>query len=276
MISISCVWGFLFLHPDTVLYLCMMILLGSSIVGYVDDCIPGGLSEFTLGFTDLVLSVVAAFFILGPESNIVWFPFTSYTIELTPLQGILLFAPVIWICVNALNCNDGVDGLSGSLALVTVGALAFLLYFVVGNSVNAEYLLIPYKSAGSNWAIAALIISGSIIGYLWHNAPPSRLLMGDAGSRPIGLFIGMCITVTGNPFLIFIVCGLILANGATGLFKVALIRLFKIRLFSNTLFPLHDHMRRVLDWSGTQVLVRFILVHMVSSWILVLMLLKVR
>jgi phospho-N-acetylmuramoyl-pentapeptide-transferase len=100
--------------------------------------------------------------------------------------------------------------------------------------------------------------------------------MGDAGSRPIGFLLGVLILSSGNPFLIFVVAGMVLLNGATGLLKVALLRFFKVGIFKQVRYPLHDHVRQQLGWSNTQVLVRFMLLQAFLTPLLLLLLLKVR
>ena len=115
-----------------------------------------------------------------------------------------------------------------------------------------------------------------LVGYLWYNAFPSAMLMGDAGSRPVGFLMGVLVLACGNPFLIFVVAGVILANGATGLLKVALLRAFRIGIFKSVRYPLHDHVRQKYGWSNTQVLVRFALLQALGTPILLLLLLKVR
>ena len=89
--------------------------------------------------------------------------------------------------------------------------------------------------------------------------------MGDAGSRPMGLLLGLLVMASGNPFLIFIVTGVVLVNGGTGLLKVALLRFFKIGIFRNVRYPLHDHVRKELGWSNTQVLLRFVLLQAIIT-----------
>ena len=183
---------------------------------------------------------------------------------------------LIWLAINAMNCNDGVDGLSGSLASITLASLAGLLYIVIGNVEVADYLRVPHNPAAAEWALVAFTMVACLFGYLWYNAPPSSVLMGDSGSRPIGLLIGALVAVSGNP-VILLVCGLIiLANGATGLAKVLLIRLFRIRILRDVQFPLHDHARKNLGWAGTQVLFRFSLIHFAVTALLLTLLLKVR
>jgi phospho-N-acetylmuramoyl-pentapeptide-transferase len=100
--------------------------------------------------------------------------------------------------------------------------------------------------------------------------------MGDSGSRPIGFLLGTLILASGNPFLIFVVAGVVLVNGATGLLKVALLRFFNIGIFRTVRYPLHDHARQNLGWSNTQVLVRFVLLQALGTPILLVLLLKVR
>ena len=272
--SVLCV--FLFTPFNADIYLCMVLLLVASLLGFGDDSKPGGYSELTLGLTDLLLSLGACMIILDSQTNVMWLPFTAVFFEFGYWAAVLIYTPVIWLSINALNCNDGVDGLSGSLSASTLAIMCFVLYTAVGNIENSKYLLLPFNSEGANWAVATAVFIGSIFGYLWHNAPPSAALMGDAGSRPLGLLIGMLIVVAGSPMLIFFVMGLILVNGATGLAKVALIRLFKIQLLGKVRFPLHDHARENLGWSNSQVLIRFLLLHLATMWILLLVLLKIR
>jgi phospho-N-acetylmuramoyl-pentapeptide-transferase len=100
--------------------------------------------------------------------------------------------------------------------------------------------------------------------------------MGDAGSRSIGLLLGVLVLASGNPFLIFVVAIVVLVNGATGLLKVALLRFFKISIFKTIRYPLHDHVRYCLGWSNAQVLVRFVLIQVVGTLLFLLLLLKVR
>ena len=114
------------------------------------------------------------------------------------------------------------------------------------------------------------------MGYLWHNAFPSQCLMGDAGSRALGFFIGICVMASGNPFLILATSSIIFINGGMGLLKVFLLRSFKIKIFSTIRFPLHDHMRKNHGWSPTQVLLKFMIMQILISIILLGMFFKIR
>jgi phospho-N-acetylmuramoyl-pentapeptide-transferase len=261
---------------DPRFYACTLAILAASAIGLADDAKPGGLSELTLGLCDLALSILACAAIFYGRQVQLWLPFTSVEIEAPFWLCMLLFTPTLWLSINALNCNDGVDGLSSMLSLITLVALGAIVYLVAAHIVNSRYLLIPYNREASNWTVGTAIMVGTIVGYLWHNSPPSAALMGDAGSRPIGLFIGTLIAVVGNPFIILFVAPVILANGATGLLKILLIRVFQFHVLKSVRFPLHDHMRKSLHWSNSQVLIRFTLIHVVSLCLLLLLLLKLR
>jgi len=183
---------------------------------------------------------------------------------------------LIWTAINATNCTDGVDGLSASLSGMGILFLGVILYVIVGHADIANYLLVPHYEQGADWAMMAFVLVGCLTGYLWHNSYPSAVLMGDAGSRPIGLMLGVLVLACGNPFLILVVAFVVLVNGATGMIKVALLRFFKIGIFGQIRYPLHDHVRHKLGWSNTQVLVRFMLLQAVGTPILLVLLLKIR
>jgi phospho-N-acetylmuramoyl-pentapeptide-transferase len=91
-----------------------------------------------------------------------------------------------------------------------------------------------------------------------------------------GFLLGILVLKCGNPFLALIVAGVLLVNGGTGLVKVALLRFFKISIFKNIRFPLHDHVRKNMNWSTPQVLVRFSLIQMALTLTLMVLLLKLR
>jgi phospho-N-acetylmuramoyl-pentapeptide-transferase len=267
---------FLFLpwRLDVLLFVGVMLL--ASGIGLVDDA-TGGLSEYQLAFFDFLVAGLSAWLLVSGEGTIaLWLPLISGSFELPSLAVFLIFTAVIWISINATNCSDGVDGLSGSLSVVSLVFLAFLLYGVVGDKATAGYLLIPFDPRTGLWASLAIIMVGGVAGYLWHNAPPSSVLMGDAGSRPLGLLIGMLVCASHNVLLIVVVGLVILANGATGIAKLALKRFFNVLVLGRVRFPLHDHFRKEVGWTGSQVLVRFVIAHLIVSALLYALLLKVR
>ena len=254
----------------------LLCVLLAMFVGYLDDRSASGWSEYRLGAVDLALAIIASIVICQLEPFTMWLPLYKGPIVVEPWLFILCATPLIWLSINATNCTDGVDGLSASLSGVGILFLGMILYMILGHAEIAAYLLVPHYQQGADWAIMAFIMMGCLTGYLWHNSYPSAVLMGDAGSRPIGLLLGVLVLACGNPFLILVVAFVVLVNGATGLFKVALLRFFRIGIFSQIRYPLHDHVRHNMGWSNTQVLVRFMLLQLVGTPLLLVLLLKVR
>jgi phospho-N-acetylmuramoyl-pentapeptide-transferase len=110
-----------------------------------------------------------------------------------------------------------------------------------------------------------LLFIACILGYLWFNATPSCLLMGDAGSRAMGLFIAIAIMKTGRPFLYILVALILMVDGGIGLLKVSLIRVFKIHILKNVRTPLHDHVRKNLGWSNAQTVFKFAIIQIMIA-----------
>jgi len=254
----------------------LLCVVAAMMVGYMDDRSVGGWSEYSLGAIDLVIALLASMAICQMTDYVIWLPLLKDPIVISPALFLLGATPLIWVSINATNCTDGVDGLSASLSSMAILFLGGILYGIVGHADISEYLLVPHYEQGADWAIMAFILVGCLTGYLWHNSYPSAVLMGDAGSRPIGLMLGILVLACGNPFLILVVAFVVLVNGATGLVKVALLRFFKIGIFGNVRYPLHDHVRHNMGWSNTQVLVRFMLLQAVGTPILLVLLLKIR
>ncbi len=251
-------------------------VLGSMLVGFFDDRVDGGYSEYLLGAFDLVVSVLVAAAVCGVAPFELWLPLISAPWTVPAWLFIAGGAVLVWTCINATNATDGVDGLSGSLSMISLLALGAILYIMVGHREIATYLLVPHYPAAPDWALLAFIMAGCLAAYLWYNSHPSQVLMGDAGSRPIGLLVGVLVLASGNPFLVLVVAGVVLLNGGTGLVKVALLRFFRIGIFGNVRFPLHDHVRQRLSWSNTQVMVRFVLVQALGLMLLMVLLFKLR
>ena len=267
--------------------------------GFMDDCSKLPWGEFKKGLLDLAVALGAATFLYMGQGSLVWLPFLKHAVEVPPYCYIPCAAMLLWFTTNATNCSDGVDGLAGSLTLLSLFALAGLLYGVVGYRPIADYLLIPHNPDGARWAILVATMAGSLAGYLWHNADPSRVLMGDAGSRMLGMLVGVAVLVAGNPFLIFVVSPVVLVNGGTGLFKLVLLRGFRrvgfdirqphllsaeaaegqfalIKALHSIRFPLHDHCRHNMHWSKAQVLMRFVLIQSFLTPLLFVILVKIR
>lgn len=276
-IFIACV--FLLIKPDITQILILILTFAVMMTGFLDDRAVKSWGEYLKGALDLVLAVIAGaviFYINFDGKVSFWLPFISSPIAIPPAVFFIVSVIVLWVSINTTNCTDGVDGLSGTLILMAFTALGIVFYFVLGHIKVATYLLVPNIPNGAQWAVMIFTLCGVITGYLWHNAFPSKVLMGDAGSRALGFFMGVLVIISRNPLIILMTSGMILINGGTGIVKVALLRFFKIKIFKNVRFPLHDHMKKNLQWSPTQVLIRFVILQILIMLVFFGILFKIR
>lgn len=263
-------------------------LLFSMLTGFFDDRAEKPWGELQKGLLDALTAFIASMYLCKMNSFTIWLPLMKETFDIPPLFFLPISTGLIWICINAVNCSDGVDGLAGTLTLLSIFYLGGFMYIVIGHINFSQYLLVPHDPDGARWAIMLFISAGALTGYLWHNAEPSKILMGDAGSRFLGMLLGVAVVATRNPFLIVVVAPVVLVNGGTGLVKLAVLRFFKllgfdvrpphqlsrfpeeretesknqhpvVRILHKVRFPLHDHCRKNLGWSNAQVLMRFVL-----------------
>lgn len=255
----------------------------SMLTGYLDDKSAKGWGEYLKAFLDLIICLIASFAMyyylkqVEVEPKVYfWLPFYTHVIEVPCWLYVIVGTVILWTSINTTNCTDGVDGLSSMLILVALITLGVVFYIILGHVEVANYLLVPYLSSGANWGILSFAMAGVLMGYLWHNAFPSKVMMGDAGSRALGFFIGACIMVSRNPFLILATSTIILVNGGMGLVKVALLRFFKISIFKEIRFPLHDHMRKTRGWSTTQVVIKFLIMQLLFTVALIGLFFKIR
>ena len=230
-------------NREMVIYL---ILTGAAMItGFLDDCAktPGG--EYKKGFLDLVIAVMVAVTFLNFNSNDITILLTGTTITVPPVLFGILTVVLVWVSINVTNCSDGVDGLSGTLTIITLMII---------------YLVDLLQSRGDSFSYLILLFCVCILGYLWYNATPSRLMMGDAGSRDMGLFISIAVLKTGSPLLYIPVALVLILDGGLGLVKVFLLRFLKIRILTRVRTPLHDQARKVWEWSNTQTVFRFAII----------------
>ncbi len=277
LIFILCV--FILIKPTLTQGLILLLTVAVMITGFLDDRSVKSWGEYLKGSLDLILSLITSFVIFFVYFNgkvIFWLPFTSNFIDVPPIVFFIVSILILWISINTTNCTDGVDGLSGTLILMALVSLGIVFYFVLGHVKVAAYLLVPSIPTGAKWGVMIFTLCGVLTGYLWHNAYPSKVLMGDAGSRALGFFIGVLVLISGNPFILLMTSGMILINGGTGILKIVLLRFFKIKIFKNIRFPLHDHMKKNLQWSPTQVLIRFVILQILITIILLGILFKIR
>lgn len=304
----------LVLPPSLPMWELAVCLVLCMLTGFGDDCADPHWGEMRKGVLDLGVALLASLALCQGRDVPLWWPLVKGAASdgsfLMPAWAYVPLATVLlWWTINATNCTDGVDGLAGSLTLLSLFYLGAFLYGIVGHVEVSRYLLLPHRGDGAQWAILVFTAAGGLAGYVWHNAKPSAVLMGDAGSRFLGLLVGLAVLASGNPFLVLVVAPVVLVNGGTGLVKLILLRLFgrlgldvrppagsivnaaarnlataeeaarqslPVRLLHRYRFPLHDHCRKRLAWSDPQVLVRFVLLQALLTPILFGLLVKLR
>ena len=119
-----------------------------------------------------------------------------------------------------------------------------------------------------NYLVIIMILV--LIPYLWKNAEPSTMMMGDAGSRAMGLFLCITVLKSGNILLVIPLCFMLCLDGLLGIAKVSLIRFLKLNPLKNIRTPLHDHFRKNKGWSNTQVIFRFCMIQALISAVTVI------
>lgn len=203
----------------------------SSFFGFMDDRSISPWKEWVKGVIDIGLAVVAAILI----------PFV-YTSDVVTITGdyihipFLIFIPLaailIIVSVNATNATDGVDGLSGTLTIITT--VTFIIIAFIRGTLNSGNLLF------------GLIMIAVLVPYLFFNFYPSKVLMGDAGSRGIGFFIALYAMILKIPFSYLIIGLPFLLDGGLSILKITIGRLThkKIIILKNTLTPIHDHLKK--------------------------------
>jgi len=246
----------LFIPTDAELVIYLILIVISMMTGYLDDASKMPWGEYKKGFLDLCVAALVAMTFLKYNPNTIQLAFLhgadGQALQLTipPALFAVLIVILVWTSVNVTNCADGVDGLSGTLTIITI-----MTIYVVDVILQRE----------ERFSFLILLFAVCILGYLWYNATPSKLMMGDAGSRSMGLFISIAILKTGSPLLYIPVALVLILDGGLGLLKVALLRFLKIKILKNTRTPLHDHVRKVWDWSNTQTVFRFAIIQIIVS-----------
>lgn len=235
-------------NTEIVIYLILVII--EMLTGFFDDAAEKPWGEYLKGFLDLAVAVVVALAYLHFNTSEVVFAIAGTTVTIPPVVFGILTVILVWASINVTNCSDGVDGLSGTLTMITL-----MTVFVLDNLLGVD--------DSFNYCILLFVVC--LLGYLWYNATPSKLLMGDAGSRAMGIFIAIAVLKLHSPFLYLLVAAVLILDGGLGLIKVSLLRFLKIHILKNVTTPLHDHVRKKMGWSNAQVVFRFAIIQIVVS-----------
>lgn len=227
------------------------------LTGFFDDASEKPWNEYLKGVLDLALAVaVAVTYLSYNPSSFKLFIFSDYTINVPSWLFAILIVALVWCSINVTNCTDGVDGLSATLTVITLGSFYFVMRVT--------------ERSNNSWNYYVLVFICVLLVYLWFNSAPSTMLMGDAGSRAMGMIIAITSIVSKMPLLYVLFALVMILDGGLGLIKVALLRFFKIGILKNTRCPLHDQARKVNGWSGTQVCYRFAIIQLIINIVAIL------
>jgi phospho-N-acetylmuramoyl-pentapeptide-transferase len=152
---------------------------------------------------------------------------------------LLFFAPIVIVGFsNAVNLTDGLDGLAISVTMVTAAALTGFTY-VTGHSMFAEYLGLEFNNQVHELTVFCAALTGASLGFLWFNAPPAEVFMGDVGSLAIGGAVGTVAVMIKQEFLLVIIGGVFVIEALSVILQVGSFKLFRRRIFKMT--PIHHH-----------------------------------
>lgn len=236
------------LNMEILIYLLLTVVC--MITGFLDDAAKTPWGEYRKGLLDLCVAALVAGTFLKYNSSAIELAFFHKRLAIPQAEFAILAVILVWVSVNVTNCSDGVDGLSGTLTIISIMTI---------------YLVDGILGTGEDFSFLILLFAVCILGYLWYNAAPSRLMMGDAGSRAMGLFISIAILKTESPLLYVPIALVLILDGGLGLIKMALIRIFRIHIWKNVRMPLHDHVRKVWGWSNTQTVFRFGIIQIILA-----------
>lgn len=235
------------LDIENIIYL--VLVYSAMLSGYFDDAAETPWGNLKKGLIDLVISLGIAFTYYFYNGSQVKLYITDSTFTIPAPLFIILAGVLVWTAINVTNCTDGVDGLCGSLVMTVLLPLAFMV-----TKSGAADMLLP------------MIMFVTLAAYLWFNCSPSQMLMGDAGSRALGVFLAVMFLKTAAPFAFIPMAIVIILDGGLGLLKLSFRRFLKIKNFMEGIrTPLHDHARKNKGWSDTQVVIRFTILQIIVN-----------
>ena len=235
------------LDIENIIYL--VLVYAAMLSGYFDDAAETPWGNLKKGLIDLVISLGIAFTYYFYNGSQVKLYITDSTFTIPAPLFIILAGVLVWTAINVTNCTDGVDGLCSSLVMTVLLPLAFMV-----TKSGAADMLLP------------MIMFVTLAAYLWFNCSPSQMLMGDAGSRALGVFLAVMFLKTAAPFAFIPMAIVIILDGGLGLLKLSFRRFLIIKNFMEGIrTPLHDHARKNKGWSDTQVVIRFTILQIIVN-----------
>lgn len=251
----------------------LLVMAGFGMIGFADDYLKltkkntKGLSGKMKIMIQLVIGTAATIGIMNglPEtmnSHVAIPFFKSLFIDLS--WFFIPWAIIVMIgASNAVNLTDGLDGLA--IVPIAIAAACFgLIAYLVGNAVFSNYLQIPFVPGTGELAILCGALVGASMGFLWFNAPPASVFMGDTGSLAMGGLLGAIAVMTKHELVLAIIGGLFVMETLSVIIQVASFKLTGKRVFR--MAPLHHHFEK-LGWSEPTVVIRFWIIAMIMALI---------
>ena len=256
---------------------CLAVTGGFGAIGFMDDYDKvakrshKGLSGKIRLLLEFIVAGIAAWLIVGEVSTNLYVPFLSgRAVPLGPLYYV--FAATVMVGFgNAVNLTDGLDGLATMPVVIAAGTFAIICY-LVGRVDYSAYLGIPHVPGAGELAIMCAAIMGAGLAFLWFNAPPAAVFMGDTGSLALGGALGAIAVASHHEIVLLIVGGLFVVETASVMIQVFWFKRTGRRVFR--MAPIHHHFEQ-LGWSESTVVIRFWIVSIVLA-LLGLATLKVR
>jgi phospho-N-acetylmuramoyl-pentapeptide-transferase len=245
----------------------LLVVAGFGMIGFLDDYAKvkkahhAGLSgRFRLAL-EFLIAAIATWMMISYSGTQLYIPFVQQPIADIGWWYIPFGAFVIVAFGNAVNLTDGLDGLA--TMPVIIASLAFLLIaYLVGNAVYSEYLGIPFVRGVGDLTVVLMAIVGAGLAFLWFNAPPAAVFMGDTGSLALGGALGAVAVATHHEFVLAIVGGLFVLEALSVVIQVFVYKRTGKRVF--LMAPIHHHFEHK-GWSEPTIVIRFWIISFVLA-----------
>ena len=266
-------WGDL---KNSYLWQLLFILLGFGLIGFLDDLKKikeknsEGLSAGVKYISQSAIALVAIYFLLKHNSNSgdmnLLIPYIKSTyLYLGTIGFVVLSYLVIVGSSNAVNLTDGLDGLAIMPTVMIASALGVFAY-VTGNQIFANYLQLPFLNGVGEITIFCAAIAGAGLGFLWFNAYPAEVFMGDIGSLSLGAVLGAIAIMVKQELVLFIMGGVFVMETLSVASQVLYFRYTKNKYGTGKriflMAPVHHHYEKK-GWNENQVVIRFWIITMV-------------
>ena len=248
---------------------CLAVTIGFGLIGFLDDYDKvtknshrGVSGKVRLGM-EFAVAGVASYIIVSQISTDLYVPFFS-DVQIPLGPAYYVFAAFVMVGAgNAVNLTDGLDGLAIMPVIIAAGTFAIIAY-LVGRADFSEYLGIPHVPGAGELAIFCAAIIGGGLAFLWFNAPPAAVFMGDTGSLALGGALGAIAVAAHHEVVLAIVGGLFVFEALSVIIQVFWYKRTGKRVFR--MAPIHHHFEQ-LGWSETKVVIRFWIVAIILALI---------